>query len=192
MRRGLGGAASRRSKAARRQAAPGLIFVGATLASMVCLCCCAHSRPQGCPRRSGCRLSAAAGRTNVHECSPLGGQAIRGRYSRSTFGARRSTQRWLAAPRTRAGQSCERSRRARLAGRLRAGLMLGSRERRRRHRRDPTTKRDRHEVTHRELNGSSMFMSRSMLFVTDAMQPRAANDARGTTSTAQPPLPRCS
>ena len=53
-------------------------------------------------------------------------------------------------------------------------------------------KRDRHEVTHRELNGSSMFMSRSILFDTDAMQPRAANDARGTTSTAQPPLPRCS
>ena len=53
-------------------------------------------------------------------------------------------------------------------------------------------KRDRHEVTHRELNGSSMFMSRSILFDTDAMQPRAAKDARGTTSTAQPPLPRCS
>ena len=77
MRRGL--AASKRSKAARRQAAPGLrVFVGTTLASMACLCCCAHSRPQGCPRRSGCRLSAAAGRTNgAHECSSRGGQAIR-------------------------------------------------------------------------------------------------------------------
>ena len=63
---------------------------------------------------------------------------------------------------------------------LRAGLMLAR------------ARQARRRLTHRELNGSSMFMSRSMLFDTDAMQPRAANDARGTTSTAQPPLPRCS
>ena len=82
MRRGL--AASRRSKAARRQAAPGLrVFVGTTLASMACLCCCAHSRPQGCPRRSGCRLSAAAARTNVHAHECLAARLSDGRYSRS-------------------------------------------------------------------------------------------------------------
>ena len=82
MRRGLGGAASRRSKAARRQAAPGLIFVGTTLASMACLCCCARSRPQGCPRRSGCRLRAAAGRTNVPRMLAASRPGYSWRYSR--------------------------------------------------------------------------------------------------------------
>ena len=90
---------------------------------------------------------------------------------------------------TRSSQYCERSRRARLAGVL-AGV--GHIFCVRCYSPDAIDARDRHEVTHRELNGSSMFMSRSILFVTDAMQPRAANDARGTTSTAQPPLPRCS
>ena len=64
MRRGF--ASCKRSKAARRQAAPGLsVFVGATLASMVCLCCCAHSRPQGCPRRVGLPPQRDRG---SHEC----------------------------------------------------------------------------------------------------------------------------
>ena len=54
----------------------------------------------------------------AHECSPLGRAIRRALFALPTFGARRSMQRWLAAPRTRAGQSCERSRRARLAGRL--------------------------------------------------------------------------
>ncbi len=137
MRRGL--AASRRSKAARRQAAPGLrVFVGTTLASMACLCCCAHSRPQGCPRRSGCRLSAAAGRTNVTNACRLAvrlcGRALfalpPSALHATMDGSRHRGPRepvLRAAPAGAAGRSIG------WGWPLRAGLMLGSRERRRRH-----------------------------------------------------------
>ena len=85
MRRGL--AASRRSKAARRQAAPWLIF-GTTLASMVCAAVLAE--PAGLPPPVG--LPPQRGRGShecpAHECSPLGGQAIRaGAIRAPTFGA---------------------------------------------------------------------------------------------------------
>ena len=49
----------------------------------------------GLPPPVGLPPQRAAGRTNVraHECSPLGGQAIRTGAIRATFGARRSMQR---------------------------------------------------------------------------------------------------
>ena len=135
--------------------------------------------PVGLPPRRG---------RGSHECPAYECLAARlfGRgYSR--YHLRRSALHTTMARGTeaRSSQSCDRSRRARLAGRL-AGVGPDAIDATRRQKRQAT------KITHRELNGSSMFMSRSMLFDTDAMQPRAANDARGTTSTAQPPLPRCS
>ena len=131
----------------------------------------------------------------AHKCSPLGGQTIRA-------GAIRAPPSALGAPcnddGSRHRDPLEPVLRAVPAGAacrsigwgwpqyLHAGLMLGS------HAATTTKRQARRRLTHRELNGSSMFMSRSILFDTDAMQPRAAKDARGTTSTAQPPLPRCS
>ena len=129
MRRGLGGVASRRSKAALRIIA-GDVFVGTTLASMGCvvaslrppcyaqMCCAEPARlppPVGLPPQRG----RGSHECPAHECSPLGGQAIRaGAIRATTFGARRSMQRWPAAraPDPLGYQYCERSRRARLAG----------------------------------------------------------------------------
>ena len=189
----------RRSEGGPAPAAPGSVFVGSDLGVHGLLLwlrlgpramCCA-GRP-GLPPPVG--LPPQRGRGShecpAHECSPLGGQLFGRALSALPASALHATM-MARGTETRSSQYCERSRRARLAG-----VLAGPAGRRGATAQAPSTRpngrRDRHEVTHRELNGSSMFISRSILFVTDAMQPRAANDARGTTSTAHPPLPRCS
>ena len=199
MRRGLGGVASRRSKAALRIIA-GDVFVGTTLASMGCvvaslrppcyaqMCCAEPARAAPAGRAAASarpRVARMSARTNARRLAArLFGRALCALHLRRSALHTTMMARGTEDPRGPVLRAVPAGAAGRTIVVTRAIAQTPSTR--------PDDRRDRHEVTHRELNGSSMFMSRSILFDTDAMQPRAAKDARGTTSTAQPPLPRCS